>query len=123
MRHRSLAGIAGIVFALSACSQNSATPPSATDAAASETGASDAGNVAAPAHCCAALAADAGCPVSNPVVEPCWSTNPAGGFGRWTCSTGSCSDNGRSCAVGDTCSLPDIGCPGIVQQCSYPWGH
>jgi hypothetical protein len=57
------------------------------------------------------------------VVEACLSSNSAGTYGLWTCGTGSpqlqCGDNGLSCTVGDPCTLVDIGCPGVVQACTF----
>ena len=57
------------------------------------------------------------------VVEPCLSSNSGGTYGLWTCGTASpqlqCGDNGLSCSVGDPCTLVDIGCPGVVQACTF----
>jgi hypothetical protein len=63
-------------------------------------------------------------------TEPCWDSNPAGLYARWTCGSNAtssdpgapwCSNDGLSCAVGDPCFLQDIGCPGTVIDCEYPW--
>ena len=57
------------------------------------------------------------------VVEPCSSADGGAGFGAWTCGTGSpaarCADNGLSCNLGDPCTLLDVGCPGVVQACTF----
>jgi hypothetical protein len=57
------------------------------------------------------------------VVEPCLNGNSGGTYGLWTCGTASpqmrCGDNGLSCSVGDPCTLVDIGCPGVVQACTF----
>ena len=57
------------------------------------------------------------------VVEPCLSRDAGAGFGAWTCGTESpqvqCADNGLSCNVGDPCTLLDVGCPGVVQACTF----
>jgi hypothetical protein len=120
MRHPKLvvvAGVAGIALGLiPACSQQGEQPGTVKSAL------TDGGGPPPTAHCCVAPAADASCTV-NAVIEPCWSTNAAGNYGLWTCSSGPCSENGRSCAVGDTCTLPDIGCTGVVKECAYPWGN
>jgi hypothetical protein len=83
------------------------------------------------ARCCALQVADAGaagsCLVlaSNGlgVAEPCLGGNSGGTYGLWTCGTESpqmqCGDNGLSCNVGDPCTLVDVGCPGVVQACTF----
>ena len=57
------------------------------------------------------------------VIEPCWSRDSGAGFGAWTCGTDSpqpqCANNGLSCNVGDPCTLLDVGCPGVVQACTF----
>jgi hypothetical protein len=57
------------------------------------------------------------------VSEPCLSGDSGAGFGSWTCGTASpqtlCGDNGLSCNLGDPCTLLDVGCPGIVQACTF----
>ena len=57
------------------------------------------------------------------VVEPCLGADSGAGFGSWTCGTDSpqlqCADNGLSCNLGDPCTLLDVGCPGIVQACTF----
>jgi hypothetical protein len=57
------------------------------------------------------------------VVEPCLSGDSGAGFGAWTCGTESpqmlCGDNGLSCNLGDPCTLLDVGCPGVVQACTF----
>ena len=57
------------------------------------------------------------------VVEPCLSSNSGGTYGLWTCGLASpqmqCGDNGLSCSVGGPCTLIDIGCPGVVQACTF----
>ena len=57
------------------------------------------------------------------VVEPCWGGDSGAGFGEWTCGTASpqtlCGDNGLSCNLGDPCTLLDVGCPGVVQACTF----
>jgi hypothetical protein len=57
------------------------------------------------------------------VVEPCLGGDSGAGFGSWTCGTASpqtmCGDNGFSCNLGDPCTLLDVGCPGIVQACTF----
>jgi hypothetical protein len=57
------------------------------------------------------------------VVEPCLSGDAGAGFGAWTCGTDSpqtiCTDNGLSCDLGDPCTLLDVGCPGVVQACTF----
>jgi hypothetical protein len=57
------------------------------------------------------------------VVEPCLSGDSGAGFGSWTCGTESpqplCGDNGFSCNLGDPCTLLDVGCPGVVQACTF----
>lgn len=57
------------------------------------------------------------------VVEPCLSRDSGAGFGSWTCGTESpqlqCADNGLSCNLGDPCTLLDVGCPGVVQACTF----
>jgi hypothetical protein len=81
-----------------------------------EDGGGDGGEAGAAAGCSALD------PVFEPVLsEPCWTDNPAGDYATWTCSSGECSDNGRSCDVGDTCTLQDVACQGVVQDCDYPW--
>ena len=88
-----------------------------SDATASSTGAdSD-----SPSEAGAATCGPAGMPFGGQVTEPCLNSNAAGGYGRWTCSSGSCANNGLSCVVGDTCTLVDVGCTGVVQACDYPW--
>jgi hypothetical protein len=57
------------------------------------------------------------------VVEPCLSGDSGAGFGAWTCGGGSqmlCANNGLSCNLGDPCTLLDVGCPGVVQACTFP---
>jgi hypothetical protein len=95
------------------------------------------------ARCCALVVADAGgvgdagdAAISEPtdncsvlarhtlgVIEPCLSGDSGAGFGAWTCGTGSpqtlCGDNGLSCSLGDPCTLLDVGCPGVVQACTF----
>ncbi len=61
--------------------------------------------------------------LSNPTTINCDDRN-SWLAARWTCGTAAamCTDNGRSCAVGDTCALAqDSSCVGVVQECSYPW--
>ena len=57
------------------------------------------------------------------VVEPCLGGDSGAGFGSWTCGTDSpqlrCADNGLSCNVGAPCTLLDVGCPGVVQACTF----
>jgi hypothetical protein len=57
------------------------------------------------------------------VVEPCLSGDSGEGFGSWTCGTESpqllCGNNGLSCNLGDPCTLLDVGCPGVVQACTF----
>ena len=57
------------------------------------------------------------------VVEPCLSGDGGSSFGAWTCGTASpqtlCGDNGFSCNLGDPCTLLDVGCPGVVQGCTF----
>ena len=57
------------------------------------------------------------------VVEPCLSGDSGAGFGAWTCGTASpqtlCGDNGLSCNLGEPCTLLDVGCPGVVQPCTF----
>jgi hypothetical protein len=74
---------------------------------------------------CARMAPDAGAD-TRATTEPCWDSNAAGNYARWTCGGADgggqwCSANGESCNVGDNCYLPDIGCPGTVQDCAYRW--
>ena len=92
------------------------------------------------ARCCALVVADTGdagdAATSKPadnctvlarhtlgVVEPCLSGDSGAGFGAWTCGTESpqtlCGDNGLSCNLGDPCTLLDVGCPGVVQACTF----
>jgi hypothetical protein len=56
------------------------------------------------------------------VVEPCLSSNSGGTYGLWTCGAASpqmqCGDNGLTCSLGDPCTLVDVGCPGVVQDCT-----
>jgi hypothetical protein len=92
-----------------------------------------AGAAAAPAHCCALSVSDPtasdNCSVlyssSMGVVEPCFDGNSGGSFGLWTCGPGSpqvqCGANGLNCTIGDPCTLLDVGCQGVVQECDYPW--
>jgi hypothetical protein len=81
-------------------------------------------------HCCTLQATDAsaaGCGGSGDAslgfIEPCLTVNSGGTYGRWTCGAGGeppvCGNNGLSCAVGDPCTLVDIGCPGVVQLCDF----
>jgi len=80
------------------------------------------------AHCCAVTNvfnnSTSKCrALSNPTVINCDDRN-LWLAARWTCGTAAamCTDNGRSCAVGDTCALAqDSACVGVVQECSYPW--
>jgi hypothetical protein len=57
------------------------------------------------------------------VVEPCLNSNSGGTYGLWTCGTASpqkqCGDNGLTCSIGDSCTLVDVGCPGVVQDCAF----
>jgi hypothetical protein len=57
------------------------------------------------------------------VIEPCLGGDSGAGFGSWTCGTASpqtqCGDNGLSCNLGDSCTLLDVGCPGVVQACTF----
>lgn len=57
------------------------------------------------------------------VVEPCLNGNSGGTYGLWTCGTSSpqmqCRDSGLTCSIGDPCTLVDIGCPGVVQDCAF----
>ncbi len=56
-------------------------------------------------------------------VEPCLLGDGGAGFGAWTCGTASpqswCANNGLSCNLGDPCTLLDVGCPGVVQACTF----
>lgn len=98
----------------------------------------DATALSSVAHCCAMVVAgaDAGdasasgasdnCSVlarhTLGVVEPCLSRDSGAGFGSWTCGTdlpAQCADNGLSCTLGDPCTLLDVGCPGVVQACTF----
>jgi hypothetical protein len=71
------------------------------------------------------MAAASTCAVMYPPTESCQAPPPQGvdaGFsqyGLWSCSSGSCSDDGRSCAVGDSCSILDVlvDCTGVVVEC------
>jgi hypothetical protein len=74
---------------------------------------------------CALMAPDADADTVS-TTEPCWNANDGGVYARWTCGGARgqdklCSNNGESCNAGDTCYLPDIGCPGTVTDCHYPW--
>jgi hypothetical protein len=85
------------------------------------------------ARCCALQVADAAASATDNcsvlarngvgVVESCLSNNSGGTYGLWTCGTGSpqiqCGDNGFTCNLGDPCTLVDVGCPGVVQACSF----
>jgi hypothetical protein len=57
------------------------------------------------------------------VVEPCLNRDSGAGFGAWTCGAdwpqAQCADNGLSCNLGDPCTLVDVGCPGVVQACTF----
>ena len=57
------------------------------------------------------------------VVEPCLGGDSGAGFGSWTCGTASpqlqCADDGLACNLGDPCTLLDVGCPGVVQDCTF----
>ena len=57
------------------------------------------------------------------LVEPCLGGDSGAGFGSWNCGTESpqlrCADNGLSCDLGDPCTLLDVGCPGVVQACTF----
>jgi hypothetical protein len=60
------------------------------------------------------------------VSEPCLPARDGGGgmYGQWTCGAATsptqCTDDGLSCALGDPCTLSDIGCPGVVGVCGVP---
>jgi len=108
-----------------ACDQNR----EAASAMRSALSPSDAAAVAKPkAHCCAVTNvfnnSTSKCrALSNPTVINCDDRNQWLAA-RWTCGTAAamCTDNGRSCAVGDPCTLAqDSACVGVVQECSYPW--
>jgi hypothetical protein len=57
------------------------------------------------------------------VSEPCLPARDggAGRYGQWTCGAATqevqCTDEGLSCALGDPCTMPDIGCQGLVAAC------
>ena len=57
------------------------------------------------------------------VVEPCLGGEGGATFGAWTCGAGPaqtmCGDNGFTCNLGDPCTLLDVGCPGVVQACTF----
>ncbi len=80
------------------------------------------------AHCCAVTNVFSNSTskcraLSSPTTINCDDRNPWLAA-RWTCGAGAamCGDNGRSCAVGDPCTLAqDSSCVGVVQECSYPW--
>jgi len=107
-----------------ACDQNREAAP-ATRGALSP---SDAAVTRPKAHCCAVTNvfnnSTSKCrALSNPTVINCDDRNQWMAA-RWTCGTAAamCTDNGRSCAVGDPCALAqDSSCVGVVQECSYPW--
>ncbi len=115
MRLRPLVVVVAVSAA--ACAQREST--GAVAAALDEGGAGDA--AAPPARCCVSTQADAATLAASIAIEPCWDSNPAGNYARWTCASGACSANGTSCAVGAACTLVDIGVPGVVQECAYPW--
>jgi hypothetical protein len=83
-------------------------------------GVRDAGDAAisAPTDNCSVLARH-----TLGVVEPCLGGDSGAGFGSWTCGAASpqlqCADNGLACNLGDPCTLLDVGCPGIVQACTF----
>jgi hypothetical protein len=77
------------------------------------------------AHCCQCMQTGSTPITSGPLVEPCWNSNAAGNYARWMCGAGgssACSDNGRSCTVGNSCTITDVPCSaGTVVECDYPW--
>jgi hypothetical protein len=88
---------------------------------------------AAPTHagrCCALQVPDGSSAVNCTtlaagtlgVSEPCLENHDGGGqYGLWTCgadaSQTQCSDDGLSCDLGAPCTLVDVGCAGVVQDC------
>ena len=146
MQRTILALVAGLALA-GGCGQTSSVKISVT-LIETETGVDASDGSSAPnsmARCCAltVASADAGrtgdagdAAISQPtdncsvlarhtlgVVEPCASGDSGAGFGAWTCGTESpqrqCGDNGLSCDLGDPCTLLDVGCPGVVQPCTF----
>jgi hypothetical protein len=107
-----------------ACDQNRDAPVSAARSALSSAD----GGAKPKAHCCAVTNvfnnSTSKCrALSSPTTINCDDRNPWLAA-RWTCGTAAamCTDNGRSCAVGDPCTLAqDSSCVGVVQECSYPW--
>ena len=105
-----------------ACDQNRET--AATRSALSP---SDAAVAKPKAHCCSVTNVFSNSTskcraLSNPTVINCDDRNQWLAA-RWTCGAAAamCTDNGRSCAVGDPCTLAqDSSCVGVVQECSYP---
>ncbi len=118
-----------LILAASGCGSSGGKSPPA-DAATQTDARVDVAPEAAPlAHCCvlAQPADGSACGAiyaTQPLTsEPCWGSNAAGSFGRWACGGAAdggvtCSDDGRSCAVGATCLLVDVGCAGTVQTCT-----
>ncbi|HLK92520.1 MAG TPA: hypothetical protein VKZ18_21670 [Polyangia bacterium] len=59
------------------------------------------------------------------VSEPCLPARDGGGsmYGQWTCGAAAtaaqCTDDGLSCALGDPCTMPDVGCQGVVAACGF----
>ena len=112
-----------------ACDQNREAPSVVRSALAPDASAPSASASAKPkAHCCAIANvfsnSSSKCrALSSPAVINCDDRNPWLAA-RWTCGTAAawCTDNGRSCAVGDPCTLlQDSSCAGVVQECAYPW--
>ena len=108
---------AAVLLAGAGCSDSVGTPHP-LDAGVDSAGlAADTG----PSTCC--MAAASTCSTAFPPTERCVSGPQSDGgfsqYGRWTCSSGTCSDNGQSCALGDTCMIADllIDCQGVVVQC------
>jgi hypothetical protein len=129
-----------LMIAAAGCGSSGGKSPSKDAASQADAPALDAGPKA---HCCA-LPTDGGANLSSQcslaahgegmadaaatgLIEPCWNSGPAGTYGRWTCGSNldaglACADNGLSCAVGATCFLEDLGCPGVVQPCELQPG-
>jgi hypothetical protein len=110
--------IAALMLLAAACSDSAGSPryfDSGTDA-------TDAAVDTPPRHCC--MASTATCAVQFPPTESCQPppSDPDAGFsqyGHWSCASGTCSDDGRSCSVGDPCSITDVlvDCTGVVVEC------
>jgi hypothetical protein len=123
--------ILALVLFLASCDTGSAPDPTPAAISAGDAAVADSGQDAMTvrkAHCCSVTDvftnSKSACQLASPMVIPCDTMNQYEAF-RFTCGTSAdyCTDNGRSCAVGQPCTLVQLGgeCTGVVQECDYPW--